>query len=97
MEKIINLGEFNRKGGLWHSSLKEKNLIDFFVPFLPLERLHVKMCIKADLEQKGRPVADELIDRIADKLLYFPEDSRVFSMHGCKTVSSKVDAIDIFD
>ena len=97
MQKIINLGEFNRKGGFWYSSLKEKNLIDFFVPFLPLERLHVKMCIKADLEQKGRPVADELIDRIADKLLYFPEDSKVFSMHGCKIVSSKVDAIDIFD
>jgi len=37
MDKVINLGEFNNKGGFWHSSLIEKNLIDYFIPFMPLE------------------------------------------------------------
>ena len=41
--KVVNLGEFNTKGGFQHSSLIEKNLIDYFIPFLPLERSHIKM------------------------------------------------------
>ena len=93
MDKVINLGEFNTKGGLWHSSLIDKNLIDYFIPFMPLERSHIKMCAKADLEQKGHPVTEEVLNRVADELLYFPEDLKVFSKSGCKKISSKVDYI----
>ena len=93
MDKIINLGEFNSKGGLWHSSLIEEHLIDYFVPFMPLERSHIKMCAKADLEQKGHPITEQNLNNIADELLYFPEDLKVFSQSGCKKVSSKVDYI----
>ena len=93
MDKVVNLGEFNTKGGFWHSSLIEKNLIDYFIPFLPLERSHVKMCAKADLEKKGHPVTKQVLNSIADELLYFPEDLKVFSQSGCKKVSSKVDFI----
>ncbi|XP_068734176.1 torsin-1A-like isoform X1 [Montipora capricornis] len=93
MDKIINLGEFNTKGGFWHSSLIEKNLIDYFIPFLPLERSHIKMCAKADLEQKKLPVTEKNLNSVADELLYFPEEFKVFSKSGCKKVSSKVDYI----
>ena len=93
MDKVVNLGEFNTKGGFWHSSLIEKNLIDYFIPFLPLERSHVKMCAKADLEEKGHPVTEQVLNSIADELLYFPEYAKVFSQSGCKKVSSKVDFI----
>ena len=91
MDKVINLGEFNSKGGFWHSTLIDKNLIDFFIPFMPLERSHIKMCAKDDLEQKGRPVTEEVLNRVADEVMYFPEDSKAFSQSGCKTISSKVD------
>lgn len=93
MDRVINLGEFNTKGGFWHSSLIEKNLIDYFIPFLPLERSHIKMCAKADLELKRFPVTEKILNSIADELLYFPEDLKVFSKSGCKKVSSKVDYI----
>ena len=93
MDKVINLGEFNTKGGLWHSSLIDENLIDYFIPFMPLERSHIKMCAKADLEQKGHPVTEEILNRVADELLYFPKDLKVFSKSGCKKISSKVDYI----
>ena len=93
MDEVINSGEFNNKGGFWHSSLIEKNLIDYFIPFLPLERSHIKMCTKADLKQKGHPVAEFILNRIADELLYFPDDSKVFSKSGCKKISSKVDVV----
>ena len=94
MDKVINLGEFkNKEGGFWHSSLIDKNLIDYFIPFLPLERSHIKMCAKADLEQKGHPVTELILNSIADELIYFPDDLKVFSLSGCKKISSKVDYI----
>ena len=93
MDKVINLGEFNNKGGFWHSSLIEKNLIDYFIPFMPLERSHIKMCAKADLKQKGHPFIEPILNTIADELLYFPDDLKVFSQSGCKKISSKVDYV----
>ena len=80
-------------GGLWHSSLIENNLISAFVPFLPMERKHVKMCIRDDLKQKGFPVSEEIISKVADELQYFPNDRKLFSKSGCKRVSQKVDLV----
>lgn len=93
LDEALNLNEFNAKTGFWHSSLIEKHLIDYFIPFLPLERSHIKMCAKADLELKGYPVTEEILNRVADEMLYSPEDLKVFSKSGCKKVSSKVDYI----
>ena len=87
MEKVINLG------GFWHSFLIEKNLIDYLIPLLPMERPHVKKCAKADLEKKGHPVTDSILNRVADESLYFPEDQKVFSLSGCKKISSKIDFV----
>ena len=61
MDKVVNLGEFNTKGGFWRSSFIEKNPVDYFIPFLPLERSHVKMCAKVDLEKKGHPVTEQVM------------------------------------
>ena len=93
LEEVINFRQFNMKGGFWHSSLIENNLIDHFIPFIPLERSHIKMCAKADLEQKGHPVTEQILNNVADELKYFPDDLKVFSQSGCKKVSSKVDYI----
>ena len=90
MEEVINLGAFNEKGGLWHSSLVEKNLISAFVPFLPLERRHVKLCVRDDLVSKGQVVTEEILRKVADELLYFPSNNKLFSKSGCKRVSQKV-------
>ena len=93
LDEALNVNEFNAKTGFWHSSLIEKHLIDYFIPFLPLERSHIKMCAKADLELKGYSVTEEILNRVADEMLYSPEDLKVFSKSGCKKVSSKVDYI----
>ena len=55
LDEALYLDEFNTKTGFWHSSLIEKHLIDYFIPFLPLERSQIMMCAKADLELKGYP------------------------------------------
>ncbi|XP_074650311.1 torsin-1A-like [Tubulanus polymorphus] len=94
MEEIITLNSYNEKGGLWHSSLISKNLINAFIPFLPLERIHVKMCIKDDLLSKGhRHPSEELISSIADEMHYFPKEVKLYSTSGCKRVTEKVDYV----
>ena len=93
MDRFINLGTFNSKGGFWHAAVIAANLIDYFVPFLPLNRSHIKQCAKTDMEQKNYTVTDSALDKVADELLYFPDDVKVFSRSGCRKVSTKVDFI----
>ena len=47
------MGAFNEPGGLHGSSVIQKSLVDVFVPFLPLERRHVKMCAEQEFQQRG--------------------------------------------
>ena len=51
------------------------------------------MCAKADLQQKRHPITESILNRVADELLYFPDDLKVFSQSGCKKISSKVDYV----
>ncbi|XP_063792511.1 torsin-1A-like [Pseudophryne corroboree] len=85
MEYVLSLGLFNNKnGGFWHSSLINKNLVDFFIPFLPLELRHVKKCILAELRQRGLREDEELASRVAKV---------ISSDKGCKTVLAKLDLL----
>lgn len=94
IEDAINLASFNLHGGLWHSRLIEKNLITAFVPFLPMEKRHVKECIRADLKAKNYTrTNDHILDRVLSELQYFPKESELFSTTGCKRVPQKVDYI----
>ncbi|XP_014680899.1 PREDICTED: torsin-1A-like isoform X1 [Priapulus caudatus] len=93
MEEVITASAFNEQGGLWHSSLIESDVIDFFLPFLPMERKHVKLCIKDDLETKGHRATEEILNRVANELLFYPDKTRLFSKSGCKRVSQKVDVV----
>jgi len=76
---------------LWHSSLIDRNLITAFVPFLPMERKHVKMCIEDDLRYKNREVTEDIVNQVADVLPYYPAGEKLFAASGCKRVSQKVD------
>eukprot|EP00058_Branchiostoma_floridae_P001527 XP_002587015.1 hypothetical protein BRAFLDRAFT_103831 [Branchiostoma floridae] len=82
-------------GGLWYSRLTEKNLIDAFIPFLPLGKKHVKQCIEDDLRAKGHTVTEDVVTKVADELQYFPDQEQLtlYSKSGCKRVSQKVDLV----
>ena len=75
----------------WFQTLYDMKVIRHFVPFLPLEKSHVKRCIETDLKEKGHAVKREMVDHIADQFQYFPDWLPVFSKTGCKQVTSKVD------
>lgn len=78
-------------GGFWHSSLIDRNLIDYFVPFLPLEYKHLKMCIRVEMQSRGYQVDEDIVSKVADEMTFFPKEERVFSDKGCKTVFTKLD------
>ncbi|XP_042252003.1 torsin-1A-like [Thunnus maccoyii] len=81
----------NKESGLWQSRLIEQNLVDFFIPFLPLEYQHIIQCVMADMKAKGRQRNQNEAHKLARALEYFPKFERVFSVRGCKTIVRRLD------
>lgn len=79
-------------GGLMGSSLITKGFISY-VPFLPLEKQHVRACIKEDLRLKNVPVTADTVGRVLHELQFTPKEDTVFSKTGCKRVHQKVNYI----
>lgn len=67
------------------------NLVDYFVPFLPLEYKHVVQCGQAEMISRGLKPNQEAVEQMAHEVNYFPHEERVFSMKGCKVISSRLD------
>lgn len=98
MEKVIQLPALNAKSGLWHSELITKHLITAYIPFLPLERRHIKQCIRDGLISNGYykskdRISEKKVQEIADELQYYPEGVGIFSTTGCKRVNEKIGLI----
>lgn len=60
-EKDLKIIAFN-SGGLQSSSIISEDLIDHYVPFLPLEKKHVAMCVRREFRRHGfHNVYDDVI------------------------------------
>lgn len=84
-------------GTLWHAELTE-NLKIPTVPFLPLEKRHVKQCIIAYLMEKKlykhpNHIGEDKIQEVLKELSFYPTTEQMFSVTGCKRVRDKVDYI----
>lgn len=98
MEILLQNLAFNNKEetGLWHSSLLEKNLINALIPFLPLEKVHVKNCARDYLLSKSHPnlASDEnFLAKVVDQLIYQPKNIELYSTSGCKRVAQFCDLL----
>ncbi|NXP11729.1 TOR1B protein, partial [Thinocorus orbignyianus] len=80
----------NGNSGFFHSQLIQKNLIDYFIPFLPLEYKHVRECVRQELRVQGHPEDEDLIVEIALAMTDYPSEERLYSSKGCKIVASRV-------
>ena len=94
LKKSGNLESLLTESGNEEWNLKETHsnflsIIDHHIPFFPLERKHVIMCIKHTFTKRNITLAEEDIEWVADKLFYFPESNPVFSVSGCKKVEEK--------
>jgi len=96
-ENILN-SKALREGGLKNAQLIDRGIIDLFVPFLPLEREHIKQCIEQYLRDHRNYIQPQLnpgmsfIDKVADQISFIP-DTDVYSRFGCKRVFSTVDIL----
>ncbi|XP_023277984.1 torsin-1A-like [Seriola lalandi dorsalis] len=80
----------NTQSGFFRSSLISKKMVDYFIPFLPLEYNHVIQCVKAEMKTRGILPNPDVAERLAKDLVYFPKSERIFSTIGCKTVDKKL-------
>ncbi|XP_056305565.1 torsin-1A-like [Danio aesculapii] len=91
LDTKISRGIFNENNsGFWHSSLIDHHLIDHFIPFLPLELKHVLQCVLAEMEHLEIPKNDDLADKVARDMPFFPVEERIFAVKGCKSVRQKL-------
>ena len=89
MEEFLKKEAFEQEGGLQHSDLIFRGLISNYIPFLPLERKHIKMCAKVEASKRGDLLNEELLDKVADRMTYGPEGNLKFSNSGCRGVDKK--------
>lgn len=91
MEKIIKRYSFNLNGGFKYSSLISGAVVDFFLPFLPMEKDHVKECVRAGFRKRNLRIDNSIVNQVADERDYFPEKEQLFSKTGCKQIEKKLD------
>ena len=84
--RISNHSNHSRLGGLHQSS----KLIDVYVPFLPLERRHIKLCVKKEVRDRNISLTEDGLTNILDSLTYWPADPGLFSTSGCKRVANQL-------
>ncbi len=85
-------------GGFQHASLIDRHLVTFFVPFLPLEREHIRSCIQQQLEiilendqYEYEYSEDDVINRVLNLIEFTSSSSSLeYSQSGCKRVPQKL-------
>lgn len=77
-------------GGFAQSELMSAHLIDFFVPFLPLEYRHVKLCARDACAVRRLEIDEATLDEVAKAMLYVPKEERLFSAQGCKSIPQRI-------
>lgn len=76
--------------GFGHSRLVKENLIDYFIPFLPLEYHHVRLCARDAFLSQELLYTEETLDEIAQMMVYVPKEEQLFSSQGCKSISQRI-------
>uniref|UniRef100_A0A3P9JL74 AAA+ ATPase domain-containing protein n=1 Tax=Oryzias latipes TaxID=8090 RepID=A0A3P9JL74_ORYLA len=98
LKTSVSLSIFNNhKSDSFCTTFIYENLVDYFVPFLPLEYSHVVQCAMAEMKTRasegdGTPDLN-VAKQVAHDWLYFPKQERVFAVKGCKTIESKLDQL----
>lgn len=85
-EKIIISESVELKGGLYDSLMITSDAIDFYVPFLPMEKGDVELCVIEALTELNLQPTIKLIDEVVQELRFGPEPDNLFSKSGCKRV-----------
>ncbi|CAF1092029.1 unnamed protein product [Rotaria sp. Silwood1] len=98
-QQALSSASFSEQGGLQSASLIDRHLVTFFVPFLPLERIHIHGCIKRQLqiildndEYEYELSEDDIINYVLNLIEFISSSfsSLEYSVSGCKKVQQKL-------
>ncbi|XP_030290717.1 torsin-1A-like [Sparus aurata] len=90
LERSLSVSALDENSGFWRSDSINKHLVDYFVPFLPLEYRHVVQCVLAEMKARGLQRNHKVAENVAKELVYIPKTERIFSSRGCKTIESRL-------
>ena len=89
-ESILEHAAYNMEGALENSKAVESSVIDHYVPFLPLEKNHVEMCIQVEFERfQKHPATKEQVQAVMNYVAFDKGD--LFTTSGCKRLQKKVE------
>jgi len=74
-----------------YTALTDHNISVKLIPFLPLTRDHLRMCVTKLAREQGISISDKKVDTILDQVQYFSKDLPIFAKTGCKQISAKLD------
>ncbi|KAL0275504.1 UNVERIFIED_CONTAM: hypothetical protein PYX00_003333 [Menopon gallinae] len=86
-ERVLRKLLYNTAGYFEKSAVLEDHLITLFLPFLPLERRHVAMCVEKEMERLRLRPNEQDVENILDQMEFFQDK---FSVSGCKRVNDLV-------
>ncbi|XP_014233016.1 torsin-1A-like [Trichogramma pretiosum] len=85
-EDIIMTITLRQSGGFYESAMIQAEAIDYYVPFLPLEKHHVRNCIHDAYRALNVTPTNDLIEKVFSELRFGPPPQNIFSNSGCKRV-----------
>ena len=84
MHYIISDRIYVEDGAFKNTEFVTRQVIDASIPFLPLEKSHVKKCIETAIEERGRIPTEQLVAKVLKDIRFVPEDIERFAESGCK-------------
>ena len=84
MHNIISDRIHVEEGAFKDTEFITRQVIDASIPFLPLEKSHVKSCIERAIEDRGGIPTEDLVARVLKDIRFVPENLERFSESGCK-------------
>lgn len=88
-QNLIELGAFNEKGGFQKSDTIRTSLIDYYVPFMPMEEEHVRLCMRDAFASRMEPTK-EMEEEVLSVVTWGPAPHNIFAKSGCKKIEQKV-------
>jgi len=89
-EPLLRKAAYNMDGGLKKTTMIEAHVIDHYIPFLPMEKVHVVKCLEVEFGRWDRRPNHKIIDEIMASSISYDRTHGLFAISGCKTLEKKV-------
>lgn len=72
------------------TTLADYNIPVKIIPFLPLTREHVRLCVGREVTRHRATLSTKDLNQILDQVQFFSQDFPIFAKTGCKQISARV-------